>query len=32
MDGAVYDPTAAGGTTNLVFHPGPGRWEEATPA
>ena len=26
MDGSVDDPTAAGGTTNLIFHPGPGRW------
>ena len=32
MDGAVYDPTAAGGTTNLVFHPGPGRWEDSYPS
>jgi secreted PhoX family phosphatase len=26
---AVYDPTSAGGTTNLVFHPGEGRWESS---
>ena len=32
MDSSVYDPTAAGGTTNLVFHPGPGRWEESYPS
>ena len=28
----VYDHAAAGGTTNLVFHPGPGRWEESYPS
>jgi uncharacterized protein len=26
---ATYDPTSAGGTTNLVFHPGAGRWESS---
>ncbi len=27
--GSVYDGASAGGTSNLVFHPGPGRWESS---
>jgi secreted PhoX family phosphatase len=30
--GATYDPTSAGGTTTLVFHPGRGEWLGSAPS